>query len=559
MQLQKNSFASLHLADPILRAVAAEGYSTPTPIQAQAIPHIMNGKDVLGCAQTGTGKTAAFSLPILHRLTAKAAGAGAPHTPRPNQHQHRPTRVLILSPTRELALQIDESLRTYGRNLHLRTVCVFGGVNQNPQTRALKQGVDILVATPGRLMDLMQQGYVDLRHVEIFVLDEADRMLDMGFIDPIRQITAKIPAKRQTLLFSATMPKEIRHLADSLLSDPVRIEVAAVSSTPELVEQSVFMVTKRDKPALLAHVLKTNAGANRVLVFTRTKHGADRVARDLNRAGIPADAIHGNKRQNVRQRTLSEFRAGRTRVLVATDIAARGIDVDAISHVVNFDVPHEPETYVHRIGRTARAGASGRAMSFCDQGSDERSYLRLIEKLIRKPIRVEAAVPNLPPPEARPAREFREEREQAREQSRFRQQRSRYDASSHRTPHRSPERPAMNGDGHAPHRSPQRAPSHPHPAAGHSAPQASHAAGAPTPRRSAAPHPMQGERPTNTGHRAAHPSTGFRGQSSGGRPGPRSGRPHSAPGHQGSHNQGGQGSKRAHRGQGSHQSRRPSH
>ena len=290
-------FTKLHLAEPVLRAVAQEGYTTPTPIQTQAIPHIIAGKDVLGCAQTGTGKTAAFALPILHRLIADPALASVPHA---NQHRHRPVRALILSPTRELAVQIDESFRTYGRHARLRTACIFGGVNQNPQTRALREGVDILVATPGRLMDLMQQGHVDLNHVQVFVLDEADRMLDMGFIDPIRKISSKLPTKRQTLLFSATMPVPIRRLADSLLSHPVSVEVAAVASTPDLVEQSVFMVPKRDKTALLAHFLGATK-IDRVLVFTRTKHGADRVARDLNRGGVRADAIHGNKRQNVRQ------------------------------------------------------------------------------------------------------------------------------------------------------------------------------------------------------------------------------------------------------------------
>lgn len=378
------TFAELSLSEPILRAVAHEGYTVPTPIQAQAIPHIVAGKDVLGCAQTGTGKTAAFSLPILHRLSAVDLGAAHPH---PNQHRHRAIRALILSPTRELALQIDESLRTYGRHTHLRTACIFGGVNQNPQTRALRAGVDILVATPGRLIDLMEQGHVDLSHVQVFVLDEADRMLDMGFIQPIRRIVSEVPEQRQTLLFSATMPKEIRHLADALLKNPVSVQVAAVAATPDLVDQHVVFVSKRDKPALLADFLNA-VHVDRALVFTRTKHGADRVTRDLNRAGIRADAIHGNKRQNVRQRTLAEFRSGKTWVLVATDIAARGIDVDGVSHVVNFDLPNEPETYVHRIGRTARAGASGMAVSFCDKSSEERDYLRLIERLIRKQIPV---------------------------------------------------------------------------------------------------------------------------------------------------------------------------
>ena len=388
------TFADLRpaLHESILRAVAGEGYTTPTPIQAQAIPHVAAGRDVLGCAQTGTGKTAAFSLPILHRLAQTAA-----KQPHPNQHHHRPIRALILSPTRELALQIEQSLKTYGRHLHLRTTCVFGGVGQGAQTRALQAGVDMLIATPGRLQDLMNQGYIDLSHVEIFVLDEADRMLDMGFITPIREITSEIPKQRQTLLFSATMPKEIRHLADSLLTDPVSVQIATLSSTPDLVDQSIYHVTRNNKPALLVHILET-AKSDRVLVFTRTKHGADRVTKDLVRVGIRADAIHGNKRQNVRQRTLGDFRNGRIRVLVATDVAARGIDVDGISHVINFDLPNEPESYVHRIGRTARAGTSGQAISFCDRNGEERDFLRDIERLIRKPIRVRDDVPELAPP-----------------------------------------------------------------------------------------------------------------------------------------------------------------
>ncbi|MBX3387664.1 MAG: DEAD/DEAH box helicase [Phycisphaeraceae bacterium] len=378
------------LCEPVLRAVSQEGYSIPTPIQARAIPQILAGRDVLGCAQTGTGKTAAFSLPILHLLHArKPAGA------------HRAIRALILSPTRELALQIDESMRTYGRHLKLRTACVFGGVGQHPQVRALRAGVDVLVATPGRLIDLMEQGYIDLSRVEIFVLDEADRMLDMGFIAPIRRIASELPGKgeRQTLLFSATMPPAIRGLAESLLQNPAKVEVAAVSSTAERVEQSLFFVPKQNKPALLSHML-LDLSADRVLIFTRTKHGADKVAKHLNRSGVRADAIHGNKRQNMRQRTLNDFRTGRIRALVATDVAARGIDVDGISHVFNFDLPNEPETYVHRIGRTARAGATGEAISFCDRGGDERGFLRDIEKLIKKQIRVRTDMPELPPPSA---------------------------------------------------------------------------------------------------------------------------------------------------------------
>lgn len=378
--------------------MTSEGYTHPTPIQAQSIPHTLAGKDVLGCAQTGTGKTAAFALPILHRLS--RVDGGAPH-PHPNQHHHRPIRAVILSPTRELAVQIEESFRTYGRNTHLRTVCVFGGVSQSPQTRALRQGVDIVIATPGRLMDLMEQGYVDLSSVEIFVLDEADRMLDMGFIDPIRKIAGEVPKERQTLLFSATMPKAIRHLADALLTNPVSVQVAAVSSTPDRVKQQVVFVPQRDKPDLLVDMIN-KVHVDRCLVFTRTKHGADRVAKHLNENGIPSDAIHGNKRQNVRQRSLTAFKTGRIVVLVATDIAARGIDVDNVTHVVNFDMPNEPETYVHRIGRTARAGAAGEAVSFVDRASDERHYLRDIERLTKRPIPAREANARQPGQVARP-------------------------------------------------------------------------------------------------------------------------------------------------------------
>ncbi|MGH7290003.1 MAG: DEAD/DEAH box helicase [Myxococcota bacterium] len=360
---------------------------------------------MLGCAQTGTGKTAAFALPILHRLLAqhqKQQGATASDHPRNGESAvhagvqrenprgktaRRAIRCLVLCPTRELASQIAESFRTYGRNVPLKGTVVFGGVSQHPQTAALKQGVDILVATPGRLMDLMEQGWVDLRHVECFVLDEADRMLDMGFIDDIRRIAAALPREQrpQTLLFSATMPPEIRKLAESLLRDPVSVQVAPVASTADRIDQSVHFVEKRDKGRLLAHVLDGKP-VTRALVFTRTKHGADRVVSNLFRVGVRAEAIHGDKSQNARQRALGNFRAGKTRVLVATDIAARGIDVDSVSHVINYDVPHEPETYVHRIGRTARAGAEGKAISFCS--SEERAWLRDIERLTRKPIEV---------------------------------------------------------------------------------------------------------------------------------------------------------------------------
>jgi ATP-dependent RNA helicase RhlE len=377
------TFADLRLAEPILRALAAENYLQPTPIQAQAIPPVMEGRDVLGCAQTGTGKTAAFALPMLHRFSRKAPTGG----------QKRAIRALILSPTRELAVQIDESFRAYGRHLGLRHTVIFGGVSQHHQVQSLRHGTDIVVATPGRLLDLMNQGHVDLRHVEVFVLDEADRMLDMGFIHDIRRIIPTLPPKRQNLLFSATMPADIRQLADSILRNPVSVTVTPVASTVEKIDQSVYLVEKRNKPYLLAHLLN-NTAFSRALVFTRTKHGADRVVRQLAKSGITSEAIHGNKSQNARQRALSNFKTGKTPVLIASDIAARGIDIDDISHVIQFDLSNEPETYVHRIGRTARAGASGSAVSFCDR--DERSYLKAIERLIRKEIRVADDQPDYP-------------------------------------------------------------------------------------------------------------------------------------------------------------------
>jgi ATP-dependent RNA helicase RhlE len=383
-------FEELGLSEPILRAVIAEGYTTPTPIQVKAIPHVLEGRDVLGCAQTGTGKTAAFALPILQRLG---------HARLQDHRRIPPIRVLILAPTRELAAQIGDSFRTYGRNTPLRQTVVFGGVSQIPQARALQDGVDILVATPGRLLDLMQQGLVDLRHVEVLVLDEADRMLDMGFIRDIRKIVAKVPTQRQTLLFSATMPAEIRELANAILRRPVSVQIAAASIAADTVEQSVYFVEKTSKPAMLEYFLSNNA-ITRVLVFTRTKHGADRVARHLSRAGICAEAVHGNKSQNARTRAMTRFKSSAPPVLVATDIAARGLDIDEISHVINYDVPNEPETYVHRIGRTGRAGASGLAVSFCD--SQERPYLKDIERLIRRPIPVSPDKPELPEPSARP-------------------------------------------------------------------------------------------------------------------------------------------------------------
>jgi len=384
-------FADLRLAEPILRALASENYVTATPIQAQAIPHVLAGKDVLGSAQTGTGKTAAFALPILHRLLATGPKSTA-----------RGPRCLVLCPTRELATQIADGFRAYGKHLQPRLAVVFGGVNQNPQAAALRHGLDVLIATPGRLLDLINQKLADLSQVEVLVLDEADRMLDMGFINDIRKIVARIPAKRQTLLFSATMPGEIRQLANSLLRDPVVVQVAPVSAPIEVIDQSVYFVDKKHKPQLLAHLYHELPMA-RAIVFSRTKHGADRVVRGLHARGIKSEAIHGNKSQNARQRALDNFKNGKTPVLVATDIAARGIDVDDVSHVVNYDLTHEPETYVHRIGRTARNGATGVAVSFCDK--DERPYLRAIERLIRKGIPERNDHPKYEAAAAEPARE----------------------------------------------------------------------------------------------------------------------------------------------------------
>ena len=364
-------FQDLKLIDPLLRALRAEGYTEPTPIQVQAIPRILAGRDLIGCAQTGTGKTAAFALPILQRLTEK-------NVPR----QRSAARVLVLSPTRELATQIGESFAAYGRNTSYNHTVIFGGVGQQPQVDAWKRGTDILVATPGRLLDLMQQGIIRLNTIEIFVLDEADRMLDMGFIHDVRKIIAVLPTKRQTLLFSATMPQDIQDLANSILINPVHVEVTPQATTVEKIAQSVFFVNKQDKRPLLEHLLNDRERQiRRVLVFTRTKHGANKLAEQLERGGIGAEAIHGNKSQSARERALANFKSGKTRVLVATDIAARGIDVDDVTHVINYDLPNEPESYVHRIGRTARAGADGIAYSFCD--AEERAYLRDIEKLIR--------------------------------------------------------------------------------------------------------------------------------------------------------------------------------
>jgi ATP-dependent RNA helicase RhlE len=366
------TFENLGLNAALLKAVKGEGYTTPTPIQEQAIGHVLEGRDLLGVAQTGTGKTAAFALPILQRL---GNNGGQPRA------RGRKARVLVLSPTRELAVQIAESFATYGRHTGLRQTVIYGGVSQNPQAKAVRDGVDILVATPGRLMDLMNQGLVTLAGIEVLVVDEADRMFDMGFIRDIRKIVAKLPSKRQTLLFSATMPADIRQLADTILSNPVRVQIAAKSAEADTVEQAVYFVEKRNKPALLTHLIQ-KAEITRALVFTRTKHGADKVAKHLSRAGIRAEAIHGDKTQNARQRALVNFKSSKPPVLVATDVAARGLDIDEVSHVVNYDMPNVPETYVHRIGRTGRAGMTGIALSFCDH--DEREHLRDIEKLLRK-------------------------------------------------------------------------------------------------------------------------------------------------------------------------------
>ena len=368
------SFVDLGLAEPILRAIGDEGYTVATPIQTQTIPHVLAGRDVLGCAQTGTGKTAAFALPILQYIDANRRPA----------HPRSP-RVVVLAPTRELAAQIGESFATYGRNIRFRHTVIFGGVGQGPQVRALSHGVHVLVATPGRLMDLMQQGYVKLNALEVFVVDEADRMMDMGFLPALKKIISHLPAKRQSLFFSATMPESIAALANSLLHKPVQVSVTPPSSTVELIEQQVMFVERGHKKSLL-HQVVSDPGCHRALVFTRTKHGADKVARQLNSQGIATDAIHGNKSQPARQRALEGFRNGNLHVLVATDVAARGIDIDCISHVINYDVPTDPESYVHRIGRTGRAGASGIAISFCD--SSEHGSLRDIERLTRRKIPV---------------------------------------------------------------------------------------------------------------------------------------------------------------------------
>jgi ATP-dependent RNA helicase RhlE len=397
------SFSKLGLSAEIVRAVTARGYTEPTPIQKQAIPVILDGRDLLAGAQTGTGKTAGFTLPILQRLSTRSAGYGANH--------RAPVRTLILTPTRELAAQVEESVREYGKFLNITSMTVFGGVNINPQIRRLKSRVDVLVATPGRLLDHVQQRTVDLSHVEILVLDEADRMLDMGFIRDIRRILAILPRQRQNLLFSATFSDEIKDLASKLLHDPVLVEVARRNTSAELIAQQIYRVTRTQKPLLLTHLIKEN-NWYQVLVFTRTKHGADRLAKQLIQSDISALAIHGNKSQSMRTKTLAKFKAGEVQVLVATDIAARGIDINDLPQVVNFDLPEVPEDYVHRIGRTGRAGSTGGALSLVSE--DEVKLLRAIERLINRSLPSEV-VPGFEPP-ARGSAAEAAERDQPREQ-----------------------------------------------------------------------------------------------------------------------------------------------
>lgn len=375
-KFQKLSFEKLKIIEPILKALKNEGYSNPTPIQEQSIPVILQRKDLFGCAQTGTGKTAAFAIPVLQLLHEHKQSAKQPHS----------IKGLVLTPTRELAMQIQESFEAYGKFTGLRQTVIFGGVSQWTQINALRKGVDILVATPGRLLDLINQNVVKLGDVKLLVLDEADRMLDMGFVNDVKKIIAKTPRQKQTLFFSATMAPVIRKLADSLLIDPVKVEVTPVATTAETVKQAICYVEKKNKPALLLHLL-TNTNIPMALVFTRTKHGADRVAKELNRSGIRSEAIHGNKSQQARQKALNQFRYKQIKVLVATDIAARGIDIDELSHVINYELPNVPETYVHRIGRTGRAGAHGIAISLCD--AEEKAYLKDIQKLISCTIPVE--------------------------------------------------------------------------------------------------------------------------------------------------------------------------
>jgi ATP-dependent RNA helicase RhlE len=388
-------FNDLRLTEPLMRAVRAEGYTTPTPIQQKAIPHVLEGRDLIGCAQTGTGKTAAFALPMLQRLH------GAAHVSR----RYRPVRALVLTPTRELALQVGESFATYGQNTRLKHTTVYGGVKQGRQVNALRRGVDVVVATPGRLLDLLNQNVFDLRAVEVFVLDEADRMLDMGFLPDIRRVIAQLPTDRQTLLFSATMPREIEELADTILRDPTRVDAAPTrSAAADTVEQSLYFVHPAAKTRLLQHLLRDRE-ITRALVFARTKRRADRVTRQLCRGGVASAAIHSNKSQGARQKALSDFKRGATRVLVASDIAARGLDVDDISHVFNYDLPDQAETYVHRIGRTGRAGAAGQAITFCIQ--EQRKDLEAIERLIGRAIPVMDHAIRRPDPSQTPDRPAR--------------------------------------------------------------------------------------------------------------------------------------------------------
>ena len=391
------SFTSLALSEPILRSLSEEGYSKPTPIQSQSIPVVLEGKDLLGAAQTGTGKTAAFAIPILQLLSSEVSHSGRNGTPgnktaagqqfysNKRRKSVKPIRSLIVTPTRELAIQIDESFKSYGRHTGLTSAVVFGGVNQNGQVARLGRGVDILIATPGRLLDLMNQGHISLEHIQIFVLDEADRMLDMGFIHDVRKLLAALPRKRQSLFFSATMPPEIVKLSQTILHNPVKVQITPESPTVDAIRQSLFFVDKGNKKNLLVDMLK-DEGITSALVFTRTKHGANKVVKILQSSNIEAEAIHGNKSQSARQQALGNFKNGMTRVLVATDIAARGIDVDELQYVINYEMPNIPETYIHRIGRTGRAGLNGTALSFCD--AQEKTYLRDIEKLIGKKLPV---------------------------------------------------------------------------------------------------------------------------------------------------------------------------
>lgn len=380
--MHRTTFEQLNIIEPILKAVSEEGYTHPTPIQEQSIPVVAEGKDLLGCAQTGTGKTAAFAIPILQQLAARPLVKGP-----------RKIKVLVLTPTRELAIQIADSFSVYGKHLQINNLVIFGGVPQGAQVKALKAGVDVLVATPGRLLDLIGQHIISLDDIGIFVLDEADRMLDMGFIHDVKKVVARLPVKRQTLFFSATMPPEIQKLANTILVKPVKVEVTPVSSTAETIQQSLYYVDQKEKKKLLIHLLQ-DSRIDRVLVFTRTKHGADKLVKDLHKANISAEAIHGNKSQNARQRALNNFKSSQTRVLIATDIAARGIDIDDLTHVINYELGDVPETYVHRIGRTGRAGNSGIAIAFCDE--EEKDNLKAIQKLIGFSIPVVEVHPFLP-------------------------------------------------------------------------------------------------------------------------------------------------------------------